>query len=101
MAKKQTKSATQIAQQGKPGWKSVESTPGVDSVPTTPPDAQTPELKRLRQKYFGAGDNTNASATPSNDATLVVMEPKTASDSVRVDRKRFVVDKQKITGEQG
>jgi hypothetical protein len=97
--------AEQAAEKAKPNWRAV--APVVtDAARRAEADEAAPELEQLRRKYPGekaVGGVKAARAQKGKPAELkmVIMEPKTPSDT-RAGRKAVLVDKAgKIVGEQG
>lgn len=104
MAKRQsakTMTPEQVAQKAKPNFKAVTYTAS-DARPGVKPDAAVPGLDALHQKYFGKAPSRAASEAKAgaSEVQMVVMEPKTSTDAP-FGRKRMLVDKGKLIGEQG
>lgn len=97
--------AEQAAEKARPNWKAV--APVVtDAARRAEADETAPELEELRSKYLVEPAVVGPKATriqkgkPGN-IKMVVMEPKTPSDT-RAGRKAVLVDKDgHIVGEQG
>ena len=97
----------QIAEKANPNWRAVAPPPAEADVGASliEPDATSPELGRLMDKFFGASEGAQRSASlapdaPAKSSELVVMEPKVSSD-VRPGRKVVLVEDGKVVGEQG
>lgn len=101
MAKAPRQTPERLAEQAKPGWRAVVGVPITDRAGLLRADAQVPELERLRRKYFGATDAHGRLEQSPDNGTLVVLEPKTAVDDTPVGRKRVLVERENVTGEQG
>ena len=102
--------AEQAAEKARPNWKAVAPVRS-DAPGRAEADETAPELDQLRRKYLGETADVGAKATRTRKANerelnkgklkMVVMEPKTPSDT-RVRRKTVLVDESgKIVGEQG
>ena len=98
-------SATEVAEKAKPHWRAVSAPPaGADAAGLygAKPDATTPEVDFLLEKYFGVAKRDSAvgkKAVPK-ESKMVTMEPKNAADS-RPGRKVVLVENGEVTGEQG
>ncbi|MGO9577892.1 MAG: hypothetical protein ACLP2P_00620 [Desulfobaccales bacterium] len=102
MSKKSDQSLTpeKIAEREKKNWKAV-TVIATDAVPGVMPDAVTPELGKLKERYGGAAQNEKTgAANNTSESTMVVMEPRDAADT-RVGRKTVLIKDGKIHGEQG
>ena len=98
--------AEKAAERAKPHWRAVSPIVS-DATRRAEADETAPELRQLRVKYPGETavapglKAARASKAKAGDLKIVMMEPKTPSDT-RVGRKAVLVDDSgKIVGEQG
>ncbi len=88
--------AEQAAEKAKPNWRAVAPVVS-DAARRAESDEAAPELEDLKRKYLGEAAVAEVKAARAvrgkpADLKIVLMEPKTASDT-RVERKALVVDK--------
>jgi hypothetical protein len=115
MAKLSTEEKDRIIKRDLPGYKIVEQAPeeaadeGLEHLKPQP-EADTPDFRELRRKYFGLvdewanGPDSSAPDAPvSDDDEIVTVEPENKSDAF--DRggraKSVVISNGEVTGSQG
>ena len=101
---KERRSIEQIAEESLPEWKVVPKAAN-DAEPYAPAsDAALPDLAALKRKYFGEAEAVDgadaADAAGDQDAGLVQMEPRVATDGGPATKAVFI-EGGRLKAEQG